>query len=104
MDKLNKYIAEEWNFIQKSLIENICKNYINRIKKVIELDGARLETEKLKKLGEVKKEVFIWLSNFNNFLKFLAITLSILYNFYYWSITENIENNFWIEILKIIIK
>ena len=60
LDKLKKCISEEWNSIPKSLIENLCKNYINRIKKVIELDGARLEPEHLKKLGGVKKEAHNW--------------------------------------------
>jgi len=60
IDELKKYITEEWNSIPKSIIENLCKNYIKRVKKVIELDGARLEPEHLKKLGEVKKEVHNW--------------------------------------------
>ena len=60
IDELKKYISEEWNSIPKSLIENLFKNYINRIKKVIKLDGARLEPEHLKKLGRVKKEAHNW--------------------------------------------
>lgn len=61
IDELKQYITEEWNSIPKTLIENLCKNYINRIKKVIELDGARLEPEHLKKLGGgVKKEIYNW--------------------------------------------
>ena len=60
IDELKKYITEEWNSIPKSIIENLFKNYIKRVKKVIELDGARLEPEHLKKLGGVKKEVHNW--------------------------------------------
>ena len=58
IDELKQYITDEWNSIPKTLIENLCKNYINRIKKVIELDGARLEPEHLKKLEVVQKKKY----------------------------------------------
>ena len=40
---------EEWYSIPHNLIQNLCKNYLYRINKVIELNGARLEPEHLKK-------------------------------------------------------
>ena len=40
---------EEWNPIPLNLVQNLYKNYLERIKKVYELKGQRLEQEDLKK-------------------------------------------------------
>ena len=40
---------EEWNSIPLDLIHNLCKNYLYRINKVLELNCSRLEPEHLKK-------------------------------------------------------
>ena len=42
------------------LLKNLCERYIERLKKVIELNGARLEPEHLKQLGKKKEEKYIW--------------------------------------------
>ena len=49
LEELKKYLLEEWNLIPLDLIHNLCKNYSYRINKVLELNGARLEPEHLKK-------------------------------------------------------
>ena len=49
VDELKKFLMEEWYSIPPNLIQNLCKNYLYRINKVIELNGARLEPEHLKK-------------------------------------------------------
>ena len=49
IDELKKFLLEEWYSIPLNLIQNLCKNYLYRINKVIELNGARLEPEHLKK-------------------------------------------------------
>ena len=43
---------EEWYSVPQSLIDNLFRSYLARIRKVIELDGARLENEHLKKIKE----------------------------------------------------
>ena len=48
---------EEWNSIPLNLIQNLCKNYLYRINKILELNGARLEPEHLKK---EKHEAYNW--------------------------------------------
>ena len=49
IDELKKFLMEEWYSIPLNLIQNLCKNYLYRINKVIELNGARIEPEHLKK-------------------------------------------------------
>ena len=46
---MKKILLEEWNSIPQNLVKNLCKNYLERIKKVYELKGQRLEPEDLKK-------------------------------------------------------
>ena len=40
---------EEWNSVPKEMIKKLCFGWIDRIKKVYELKGERLEPEYLKK-------------------------------------------------------
>ena len=47
---------EEWYSIPQSLINNLFKNFIKRIKKILELGGARLEIEHLKQIREEEGE------------------------------------------------
>jgi len=49
IDELKKFLMEEWYSISLNLLQNLCKYYLYRINKVIELNGARLEPEHLKK-------------------------------------------------------
>ena len=37
IEELKKYLIEEWNSISLNLIQNLCKNYLFRINKVLEL-------------------------------------------------------------------
>ena len=53
IEELTLFFFEEWYSIPQSLINNLFKNFIKRIKKILELGGARLEIEHLK---EIKKE------------------------------------------------
>ena len=60
IEELKEITKEEWNSIPDNLIKNLCKNFILRIKKVKELEGARLEPEHLRKLGTKKSEEYNW--------------------------------------------
>ena len=53
IEELTKYTFEEWNSVPKSLIQNLCNNYIKKIEKVLKNGGARLEKEHL---NELRKE------------------------------------------------
>ena len=48
-DQLKGFILEEWNSIPINMVQNLCKGYIERLKKVIELNGRKLEPEQLYK-------------------------------------------------------
>ena len=58
LEELKAFILQEWNSVPLSLIRNLCDGYINRIKKVIELNGSRLESEHLK--NKKKEEIYKW--------------------------------------------
>ena len=49
IEELKKYLLQEWNAIPQEMVKNLCKNYLERIKKVLEMDGARIEPEYIKK-------------------------------------------------------
>ena len=49
ISKLKTFLLEEWNSIPIKMIQNLCKGYLNKIKKYFELRGARLEPEYFKK-------------------------------------------------------
>ena len=49
LDELKKFLIEEWNAIPRNMVENLCKNYLTRVEKVLELDGGRIEPEYFKK-------------------------------------------------------
>ena len=44
-EELKTFILQEWNSVPLSLIRNFCESYIDRVKKVLELNGSRLEAE-----------------------------------------------------------
>jgi hypothetical protein len=48
--KSNKLSIDEWNKIPKSFIQKLFKNFIKRCKKIIELNGGRLEPVHLKQI------------------------------------------------------
>ena len=57
MKKKSKKISiDEWNKIPKSFIQKLFKNFIKRCKKIIELNGGRLEPVHLK---QIRKEAEI---------------------------------------------
>ena len=60
LEDLKSIIIGEWNLIPENLLKILFENYINRIKKVIELNVACLEPEHLKELKEKKEEKYIW--------------------------------------------
>ena len=47
--ELKKFLLEEWSSVPIELVQNLCKGFLNRIHKVLELKGSRLESEHLKK-------------------------------------------------------
>jgi len=57
--ELKQYLLEEWNSIPIELIQNLCKGFLNRVQKVIELKGARLEPEHFKKTT-VTHGTYVW--------------------------------------------
>ena len=40
IDELKKYLLEEWNSIPQEMVQNLCKNYLKRVEKVLDFDGA----------------------------------------------------------------
>ena len=58
INELKKFLIEEWNSIPLKLVQNLCKNYLERIKKVFELKGQRLEPEDLRKYKKIEKYIF----------------------------------------------
>ena len=63
IEDLVKYTFEEWNSVPQSLVQNLCKNYIKKIEKVLKNGGARLEKEHLNELrnneNEKKKKKYL---------------------------------------------
>ena len=57
VDQLKEFLLEEWNSIPINLVQNLCKGYTDRLKKVIDLKGRRLEPEHLYKNS---KDIYIW--------------------------------------------
>ena len=49
IEELKLYLLEEWNSVPIELVQNLCKGFLTRINKCLELNGGRLEPEHLKK-------------------------------------------------------
>jgi len=49
IEELKLYLLEEWNSVPIELVQNLCKGFLIRINKALELNGGRLEPEHLKK-------------------------------------------------------
>ena len=45
---IKNFLLEEWNSIPVQIIQNLCKGYLDKIKKCFELGGERLEPEYFK--------------------------------------------------------
>ena len=52
IQELKQFTLEEWNSVPPQLLKNLCSNYLKRIEKVLELNGARLEPEHLRQLSK----------------------------------------------------
>ena len=57
IEQLKEFLLEEWNSIPINLVQNLCKGWLDRLRKVIVLNGRRLEPEHLNKNN---KEVYKW--------------------------------------------
>ena len=55
INDLIKFTFEEWYSVPKTLVENLCKNYIKKIEKILELNG-RLEQEHLNQIRDNEGE------------------------------------------------
>ena len=55
LNNLKRTTIEEWNNIPKKIIEKCGENYINRLKKVIEINGERLEPFHLREIEKSNK-------------------------------------------------
>jgi hypothetical protein len=49
IEELKKFLMEEWNSIPKDMVQNLCRAYLERVKKVVEIEGGRIEPEYFKK-------------------------------------------------------
>ena len=49
IEELKKFLMEEWNSIPKDMVQNLCRGYLERVKKVVEIEGGRIEPEYFKK-------------------------------------------------------
>ena len=49
IEELKNYLLDEWNSVPKDTIKNLCQNWLERVKKVLELNGGRIELEYFKK-------------------------------------------------------
>ena len=58
LEELKKFLIEEWNSIPINLVQNLCVNNLERIIKVFDLNGERLEPEGLRKYKKIKKNIF----------------------------------------------
>ena len=45
IEELKQYLIEEWGSIPEEMTKNLCKGYLEKIKKIIELYGDRIEPE-----------------------------------------------------------
>ena len=55
LNELKRITIEEWNNITKKIIEKCGENYLNRLKKVIEINGKRLEPFHLREIEKSNK-------------------------------------------------
>ena len=60
IQELKKILLEEWSSVPIELIQNLCKGYLERVHKVIELKGGRLEPEHLKKAPNPNEISYVW--------------------------------------------
>ena len=56
LDELRQISIEEWNKIPQNFIQKLFKNFIKRCKKIIELNGGRLEPAHLRQIRKEMKE------------------------------------------------
>ena len=68
IEELTEFMFEEWYSVPQSLIDNLFRSYLIRIRKVIELDGARLENEHLKQIKKKWKMRNIFGKNKKNII------------------------------------
>ena len=58
IEELKIFLLEEWSSVPIELVQNLCKGFLNRIKKCLELNGSRLEPEHLKK--KINNTTYYW--------------------------------------------
>ena len=49
LDELKQFFLEEWNSVPLKMVQNLCKGYLKKLEKCIELNGGRIEPEHKKK-------------------------------------------------------
>ena len=60
LEDLKRYLLEEWNSVPLKMVQNLCKGYLKRLEKCVELNGGRIEPEHLKR---GKPETYNWESS-----------------------------------------
>ena len=45
IEELKDYLIEEWGSIPEEMIQNLCKGYLEKIRKILELNGGRIENK-----------------------------------------------------------
>ena len=43
IEELKEFLIEEWASIPKEMVKNLCKGYLDKIKKIRQLNGGRIE-------------------------------------------------------------
>ena len=43
IEQLKDYLIEEWGVIPEEMVKNLCKGYSEKVKKILELNGGRIE-------------------------------------------------------------
>ena len=43
LDELKQFFLEEWNSVPLKMVQNLCKGYLKKLEKCIELNGGRIE-------------------------------------------------------------
>ena len=45
IEELKQFLNEEWSSIPIALVQNLCKGYLEKVKKILDLNGGRIEPE-----------------------------------------------------------
>ena len=61
--ELKDYLIEEWGSIPEEMVQNLCKGYLEKIRKILELNGGRIERKSRDK--EKNNIIYNWVRSMN---------------------------------------